>query len=85
MTSLVPIAIFGWPLIVLALFTVVPPRRAVIIGMLGAWLFLPVVAGYRLPGMPDITKMSITCAGVFVGASPLMQAGSRSCSGAGRT
>lgn len=67
MTPLVPIAMFGWPVVVLVLFTVLPPRRAVIVGMLGAWLFLP-IAGYPLPGLPDITKMSITCASVFVGA-----------------
>jgi hypothetical protein len=67
MTPLVPIAMFGWPLVVVVLFTVLPPRRAVIVGMLGAWLFLP-IAAYPLPGLPDITKMSITCVSVFVGA-----------------
>lgn len=51
---------------VLVLFTVLPPRRAVIVGMLGAWLFLP-MAGYNLPGLPDITKMSITCVTLFLG------------------
>lgn len=66
LTPLVPITIFGWPLVVLALFAVLPPRRAVIVGMLGAWLFLP-MAGYPLPGLPDITKMSITCVTVFLG------------------
>lgn len=68
MTPLVPITLFGWPLVVLALFTVLPPRRAVIVGMLGAWLFLP-MAGYPLPGLPDITKMSITCVTVFLGTA----------------
>jgi len=66
MTPLVPIAIFGWPLVVLVLFTVLPPRPSVIVAMLGAWLFLP-MAGYPLPGLPDITKMSITCVTVFLG------------------
>lgn len=66
MTPFVSIAMFGWPLLVLVLFTVLLPRRAVIVGMLGAWLFLP-MAAYPLPGLPDITKMSITCVTVFLG------------------
>jgi len=66
LTPLVPITIFGWPLVVLVLFTVLPPRKAVIVGMLGAWLFLP-MAEYPLPGLPDITKMSISCVTVFLG------------------
>lgn len=61
----VPITLFGWPIVVLALFAALPARRAVIVGMLGAWLFLP-IAGYSLPGFPDITKMSITCVSVFL-------------------
>ncbi len=32
--------------------------------MLGAWLFLP-MASYNLSGLPDITKMSVTCVTVF--------------------
>jgi hypothetical protein len=63
----VPIAIFGWPLVVLVLFTVLPPRRAIIVGMLGAWLFLP-MAGYQFAGLPDITKMTVTSMGIFLGA-----------------
>jgi hypothetical protein len=66
MSPLVPLALFGWPIAVLAMFTLLTPRRAVSIGMIGAWLFLP-NAGYGLPGLPDITKMSITCYSVFVG------------------
>jgi hypothetical protein len=66
MNALVPVAIFGWPLVVLFLFTLLPARRAAMIGVLAAWLFLP-MAGYKLGGLPDITKMSITCVTVFVG------------------
>jgi hypothetical protein len=68
MTSFVPIAMFGWiPMVILA-FTVLPPRRAVITAFLGAWLFLPMVA-YELPGLPDYTKTSATCAGVLLAAA----------------
>jgi hypothetical protein len=63
MTFLVPVSLFSWPVIVLLLFSLLPPRRAVIVSMLAAWLFLP-MAGYSLPGVPDITKMSITCVSV---------------------
>jgi hypothetical protein len=65
LNALVPITMFGWPLVVVLLFLVLPPRQAVIAGMLGAWLFLP-MASYELPGIPNIDKMSITCLSVFV-------------------
>ncbi len=67
MTPLVPLALYGWPAVVLILFTVMPPKRAVIVGMLGSWMFLP-MAGYQISGLPDITKMSITCVTVCVAA-----------------
>lgn len=56
---------FGWPLVLVLLFLVLPPRQAVIVGMLGAWLFLP-MASYELPGIPNVSKMTITCLSVFV-------------------
>ena len=66
MTFLVPIAMFGWIPVVLGLFMLFPPRRAIIISFLGAWLFLP-MAGYGIPMLPDYTKMSATCLGVTLG------------------
>ena len=66
MTLLVPIIMLGWIPIVLALFVVLPPRRAVISAFLLAWLFLPVYS-YEFGGLPDYTKMSATCVGVFIG------------------
>jgi hypothetical protein len=64
---LVKITLFGWIPFVLALFTVLTPRRAVIWAFLLAWLFLP-MAGFGVPGLPDYTKMSATTAGVLIGA-----------------
>ncbi len=61
------VVMLAWIPAVLALFAVLPPRRAVIVAFLGAWLFLPMVS-YRLPFLPDYTKMSATCAGIFLGA-----------------
>jgi len=68
MSLLVPIVMFGWIPVVLGLFSKLPPRRAVISSFLVAWLFLP-MAAYPLPGLPDYTKMSATCWGVFIGAA----------------
>jgi hypothetical protein len=65
MSILVPIALFGWMPVVLFIFAVLPPRRAVIVAFLLAWLFLP-VAGYKTSGLPDYTKMSATCVGVLL-------------------
>ena len=68
MDFIVYIALFGWPAVVFILFTVMPPRRAVMVGMLGAWLFLPIASIKLVPGIPDVTKMFVTCVGVFMGA-----------------
>jgi hypothetical protein len=54
-----------WIPTVLVLFAVLPSRRAVIVSFLAAWLFLP-MASYNLRFLPDYTKMSATCAGVFI-------------------
>jgi hypothetical protein len=68
MTFLVPLTLFGWIPVVIYLFMVLPPRRAVIASFLIAWLFLP-MAGYKVPGLPDYTKMSATVFGVVLAAS----------------
>jgi hypothetical protein len=68
MSLLVPIMMFGWIPIVIGLFSKLPPRKAVISSFLFAWLFLP-MAEYPLPGLPNYTKMSAACWGVFIGAA----------------
>lgn len=57
MSVFVPLALFGWPLVVLVLFALMSPQRAVAWAFVGAWLFLP-MAGYPIPGLPDYTKTS---------------------------
>lgn len=59
MSVLVPIFLFSWPVVVLGLFSVLRPLQAVVVALVGGWLFLP-VAGYALPGLPDYTKISAT-------------------------
>jgi hypothetical protein len=54
-----------WIPVVLYLFSRFPARRALIISFLGAWLFLP-EAKIPLSGVPDYTKMSATCYGIFI-------------------
>ena len=66
MNVTVPIAMFSWPLVVVALFGLLQPRRAVIAAFLFAWLFLP-MAQYVIEGLPDYTKMSATSYGVLLG------------------
>lgn len=66
MSLLVPIALLGWIPLVLALFSVMPARRAVLVAFLLAWLFLP-IAGYEFQGLPNFTKMSATSMGVLLG------------------
>ncbi len=61
--ALVYVALFGWVPLVLVLFAVLPPRRAVIFSFLIAWLFLP-MSHLKLDGIPDYNKMSAACFGV---------------------
>jgi hypothetical protein len=65
MLLLVPITLFGWIPAILLIFSALPPRRAVTVAFIFAWLFLP-YAGYDLPGFPDYTKKSATSMGVLL-------------------
>lgn len=62
---LVPLVMFGWIPVVLYLFSRLPPRQAVVLSFLGAWLFLP-QAVLELSGIPDYTKISATCYGILL-------------------
>lgn len=55
MSELVPIALFGWLPITLALFALFRGRTALLLSMFGAWMFLPMMA-YDLRGIPQIDK-----------------------------
>jgi hypothetical protein len=67
MNALAYLAMYGWIPVVLYLFTRFPARRAVIISFITAWLFLP-QAKIPFSGIPDLTKMSVTCYGVLLAA-----------------
>lgn len=70
MTPMVPLAMFGWPPLAIWLFARFRhrPRLAVIAGFLLAWMFLPNY-GYKLPALPDYTKISAACFGILLGAA----------------
>ena len=58
------IALVGWFPMVFLLFSVLPPRRAVIAAFLFAWMFLP-VASYAIAFFPDYDKTTATCVSVL--------------------
>jgi tetratricopeptide (TPR) repeat protein len=66
MMALIPIALFGWIPVVLLIFWVWPPRRAVIFATIFGWLFLP-YAAYDLPGLPSYSKLMSTSLGILLG------------------
>lgn len=67
MNAFVPIALFGWIPVVVSLFTVLPPRRAILAAFLIAWLFLPEAAGLKVPLLPAYTKMTAATLGALLG------------------
>ncbi|MFH1111381.1 MAG: O-antigen ligase domain-containing protein [Planctomycetota bacterium] len=68
MSDMVTIVLFGWIPAILVIFLVLPPRRAVLVSFLFAWMFLP-SAGYDIPGFPDYTKVSATNVGALLAAA----------------
>jgi len=66
MSFMIPIALYGWPILVVALFGMLPPRRAVLVAFIGGYLLLP-MAGYTFTGLPAYTKVTATAYGVLLG------------------
>ena len=64
--GLVPIVLFGWPVISLILFIFLMPRRAVLVSVFAGWLFLP-IAGYTFSGLPDYNHYTATMLGTLLG------------------
>jgi hypothetical protein len=60
------VALLGWPLLSLVLFSLLRPRRAVIATMILGWLFLP-VAALKIPGVPEYNKMAAACLSTLLG------------------
>ena len=64
---MVPVAMFGWIPVVIALFSRFPARLATAMAFVAGWMFLP-VAAFNLPALPDYTKTTATCVGILAGA-----------------
>jgi hypothetical protein len=59
-------AMFGWPFVVILLFTRMPARRAAMVSFLAGWMFLPDVS-FHVKGFPEYSKTSATTLAVLVG------------------
>lgn len=61
------LALFGWPLLALLVFSKLPPRQAIIILFLAGWMFLPPRGSFKLPGIPIYNKTSATTLSILLG------------------
>ena len=66
MQLLIPIALLGWVPLSISLLALLPPRRAVVVSVIGAWLLLP-PAAIPLSGLPDYDKMMAATVGILLG------------------
>lgn len=57
-----------WLPVVLMMFALFPARRAVLISVIGGWLFLP-TAIYEVRGLPNIDKAAVAMIPVLLGAT----------------
>ena len=53
---LIPIILLGWIPFSIALFVLLPPRRAVVASIIGAWLLLPPCLHFLFLVFPTMTK-----------------------------
>lgn len=67
MSPLVTFLLFGWPLMTLPLFVLLPARRAVIASLIAGWLFLPVFR-FGDPGLQHYGKIAATVLAPLLGA-----------------
>ena len=65
--GLVLAAMFGWVPLVSWLNSRLQPRQAAALAFVLGWMFLP-VAKIPIKGLPDITKVTISCAAIFLAA-----------------
>ena len=65
--NLAILLIWGWVPIILAIFAVMPPKRAVVFSFVLSWLLLPNLS-FNLPGLPDWGKVTACVVGTMIGA-----------------
>jgi len=66
MTPQAQLAMLAWIPVLLYLFIRFPAQKAVAIGFIGAWLFLPQRAGFGFPGFPDYDRISAASYGILL-------------------
>jgi len=66
MNMQIMVMLFGWPLLSLALFLFAPPRRAILISVIGGYLILP-QAGMQFGGLPDYDRNTAIVLGSLIG------------------
>lgn len=65
-TFLIPLALIGWVPLCLALFATLPRQTAVVVAVVGAWIFLPPTA-IVISNMPNFGKPTAFAYGVLLG------------------
>ena len=60
------IVLYGWPLVVLMLFRLLPRTEAIIWSVLGGYLFLPLGTGFDLPLIPVVDKNAVPALAVYL-------------------
>lgn len=66
MKATVMLALVGWIPLVLIFFATLPSRKALILGMIGGWLFLPVYI-YKLKQFPEFSKFTASSYACLLG------------------
>jgi hypothetical protein len=62
-----PIALYGWIIVIIRLFSSMPARKAVIISIMGSFLFLPMSTIKILPLIPELNKDTSIGYGILLG------------------
>lgn len=62
---IVPLAMFGWIPAVSLFFHRLKPQLAASVSFCAAWMFLP-EAKFPLKGLPDLTKITVSCIGIVM-------------------
>lgn len=66
MTPLIPITLLGWIIVTIVLFSRKLPEEAVIVAIMGSFLFLPSGPEIDLPVLPSITKATAISYGILL-------------------
>jgi hypothetical protein len=67
MTTATSITFAAWIVVSIALFAKIAPRRAILISMIGGWLFLPIPKIQISGPLPDVGKATTVLAGILCG------------------